>query len=278
MKILRYVLLNLIPGLAMMTVGLYCLTHITQQTNFLPMKPSTFFFCVAAIAVISLGVIGCISENRPTAEFAVLIDETDSSFAVPDAKQVITTIGLDTDMWTGVNFNLARITDVSYVPHSRIVLSKGGNRLASNQYARKREMATFEMKLTELLDSVKNDEPGKPNSSVFFPLVNELVRLASSEADKKMLIVYSDLRENRPSLSFYDPETFALLQSDPGKIETKLFAEAKLPDVTGIEVLLIYHPRNAEDDATFRVVSGFYKTLLESKGAKVTISASLVSQ
>ncbi len=281
MKALRYILLDLIPGLAMIAVCLYTLVdidyhEITQTNPLLLMKPSTLFAYCALFLLIAIVLVGCAAtQYRPTTEYAVLIDETDSSFAVPDISQVIIDLGLDTDMWAGINFSLARITDVSYVPYSSIVLGKGGNRLASNQYARKREVIAFKTRLSELLDSVKNDTPGKPNSSVYLPLVNELTRLANSNAERKVFSVFSDLMENRPSLSFYNPQTFALLHSNPAVIEAKLFSHAKLPDLTGIEVRLIYQAQDAKDDAVFQIVSDFYKKLLESKGAKVTISANL---
>ena len=61
----------------------------------------------------------------------------------------------------------------------------------------------------------------------------------------------------------------------PETIETIFEKKAVLPSLVGIEVYLIYQPTTAENDATYRVVSEFYKTLLESKGATVNISANL---
>lgn len=279
----RYVFRNLIPGIAAVAVSLYCLIdlyyHVTSLTNPIHMKPSTYIAICVVAAVVMLSIVACsVSEYRPTTEYAVLIDQTDSTFTVPDTADVYSHLGLDTNIWAGVNFTLARIKDVSYVPHASIVLAKGGNRLSSNQYARKRQAAAFKAKLADLFDSVRREAPGKPNSSIYLPVVHELTRLANSNAERKVLVVYSDLLENTPSVSFYDAQTFALLQSDPGKVQERLFAHAQLPDLTGIHVHLIYEPKDAGDDAVFQVVSGFYKKLLEEKGAIVSISANLTNQ
>lgn len=281
MKTARYIFGNLIPGLAMFGMSIYFINgvghyFINSLLNIMHMKPNTLIWIWITVGVIMLTIFGCaISQHRPTTEYATLIDETDSTFVVPDSAEVIADLGLDTNMWAGVNFSLARIKDVSYTPHASITLAQGGNRLASSQFTRMREVNLFEKKLAATLDSVRREKPGKPNSSVFLPMANELTRLANSRADRKVLNVFSDLMENTQSVSFYHKQTFALFRSDPQKIQDMLFAEAVLPDLTGIEVRLVYEPKNANGDAVFQIVSGFYKKLLEDKGATVTISANL---
>lgn len=285
MRTVRYLFGNLIPGFVLMSLGIYLLVenyynmNSPINLNYYPMKASTYILlCIAGFLAMSTAFIACGgAERRTVTDYVVLIDETDSTFSVPNTDELLSDLRLDTNMWNGVNFTLARIADVSYTPHSSFSLSKGGSRLASNQYGRKREVDAFKAKVTTLLDSVRRDKPGKPNSSIWIPLVNELTRLANSKADHRVLIVSSDLMEHTRTVSFYDKHTFVLLRSDPTKIEERLFAESELPNLDGIEVHFVHEPKNAQEDAVFLVVSDFYKKLLEGKGATVTISANLTN-
>lgn len=281
MKTVRYIFSNLIPGLAMLGMSIYFINgvghyFINSPLNIMHMKTNTLILIWITAGVIMLTLFGCaMSQHRPITEYVTLIDETDSTFVVPDSAEIISDLGLDTDIWAGVNFSLARIKDVSYTPHLSVTLAQGGNRLASSQFTRIRDVSAFEGKIAAALDTVRREKSGKPNSSIFLPLANELTRLANSGADRKVLNVFSDLMENTQSISFYHKHTFALFRSDPQRIQNALFAQAKLPDLTGIEVRFVYEPKNAKDDAVFQVVSGFYKKLLEDKGATVSISANL---
>ena len=240
------------------------------------MKPTTFFtsFVLLIVTMIVLGA--CTNVNRRTlTEYSVLRDLTDSTKAIPDEDALLKDIGIDTNIWNGVNFNFFNIADVSYTPHRRISLEKGGDRLASSEFTRKREITAFKAKLTTLLDSARSDTTGRNHSSIYLPIAEELKRLANSNAERKVLVVYSDLMENTPGLSFYNPLTFAEISSDPDKIKAMFFTKAILPDLTGVEIHLVYEPKNAKDDANFRRVSDFFRQVFLAQGAKVSISATL---
>lgn len=242
------------------------------------MKPSviaTNILCLCALFLFA----GCAGEiARPTIDYAVLIDETDTTLCIPDTTALIADMGFDTNMWQGVNFSLARILDVSYVSHSLLTLPAGPNRLAGNKYERKREVSIFESKLAGLLDSAWHEKPGKPRSSIYLPVSDELKRLANSSAERKVLVICSDMRENTNSVSFYYPRTAILLKNDPDKVKDELFTQAQLPNLAGIEIRIIYLPRNADDDASFRLASGFFRRFFEEHGAKVSVSANLTKQ
>jgi hypothetical protein len=241
------------------------------------MKPTTFFTSfVLIVTVIVLGA--CANMNRRTStEYSVLRDLTDSTKAMPDEDVLLTDLGIDTNIWNGINFNFFNISDVSYTPHWRISLGTGGDRLASSEFTRKREIVAFKAKLTALLDSARSDTTGREHSSIYLPMAEELTRLANSNADRRVLIVYSDLMENTSGLSFYNYKTFAQIDSGPDKIKSKFLAKAKLPDLTGVEIRFIYEPKNAKADNDFRRVSNFFRRMFEEQGAKVSISANLIN-
>lgn len=250
------------------------------------MKKATDFISAALVGVIltliGFGIYwmssGKPSDARSTTRYVVFIDETDSTHFVPDTAALIADLGIETDIWNGIDFSLSRFIDVSYTRHSRIVLPEGGNRLASSIYTRKKEVAAFKAQLSALMDSVHQDSTGRPYSSIYLPLAEEVGRLAEDRtSERKVLLVISDLREHMPGgISFYDPRTVALLSSDPGKIEAQFLAIAPLPELTGVEIKFAYIPKNAKDDAAFHLASGFWKRMFEEHGAKVTVTADMI--
>lgn len=243
---------------------------------FIAMKPSAFYTTLYATLTVFLLVIACHrAVDHPMTDYTLIIDETDSTFAVPETEALAADLGIDTNIWGGVTFNFTRIIDVSYVPHTTIALSKGPSRLAGNKYTRQKEVDAFREKFSGLLESAQHDATGKPRSSIYLPLVDELTKLSNSFAYHRILTIYSDMRENTKVVSFYDPQTARELVTDPDKIKAKLLEEAPLPDLRGIEIQIIHAPQNEKDDTAFRASSGFFKALFEEHGATVTVSANL---
>lgn len=250
------------------------------------MKKATDFISAALVGVIltlmAYGIYwittGNSTDTRSTTRYVVFIDETDSTHFAPDTAALIADLGIETDMWNGVDFSLSRLVDVSYTRRTRLVLPEGGSRLASSIYTRKKEVAAFKAQLAALMDSVSHDSTGKPYSSIYLPLAEETARLAEDHtAKRKVLVVVSDLREHMPSgVSFYDPHTVALLSSDPEKVEAQFLAIAPLPDLTGVEIKFSYIPKNAKDDASYRLASGFWRRMFEAHGANVTVAADMI--
>ena len=81
--------------------------------------------------------------------------------------------------------------------------------------------------------------------------------------------------ENTNSLSFYNNKDFKKLKTKPDEIQNYFETMQSINSLSGIEVYFIYQPTDIANDEQFRIISGFYKKMLESKGAKVTISANL---
>jgi hypothetical protein len=106
-------------------------------------------------------------------------------------------------------------------------------------------------------------------------MASELNRLAHSVANRKVLIIWSDLMENSATISYYHQKDLTRLIKDPESLTEQLEKIQALDDLNGIEVYFICQPQDAKSDAVFGLVSNFYKNLLESKNAKVTITANL---
>ncbi len=228
------------------------------------------YYTLGALLLSAL-VLGCTYENNHSVEISEMRDLTEQHIAQPRASELISLYG--ENMWDGRAFRYQTITDVSINPVFQLTLAAGGARLLSNKYVREDEIAAFNEKIMTLLDSISSDTIGRERSSVYVPFATELNRLVTSNADTRVLVIHSDMRENTESISFYHGNTLRELQNNPDSIRAKLESRVALNTLTGIRICIVYQPRDPEDDRTFSIVSSFYKTFLESKGATVSITA-----
>jgi hypothetical protein len=210
-----------------------------------------------------------------TTEIVLFHDVTEEYISKPDADEILSLFDLSAEnKWNGFLFRYCTLSDVSYNRISETKIDPE-NMLLSNEIERDKKLKKFKAGVAEIIAT--NDTIGKSHSSLYLPLARQLNKLSQSKSDKRIVIIYSDLMENDPSISFYDKKKFALFESDPDSLE-KLFDELQpLQSLSGIEVYIVYRPSDVAKDAEFRVVSEFYKKMLEQKGAQVTISANLVN-
>lgn len=228
------------------------------------------------IVLILTTVFGCNERPSVSTETSIIWDVTEAHKPVPSAEEILPLFGLSDNASNGATLRFAFASDVSFNHETVFVLPAAGNAITTNQFDRKREVAKYEKLISGFLDSLAMDTLGRPHSSLYVPIAKSLNRLATeSNADRKILLVYSDLRENSAVMNFYKPQTLLLLQNDSAKAESLLFAEQPLGDLSGIEMHLLYEPRDANDDAAYRIISGFYASLFERKGVKVFVSANL---
>lgn len=227
---------------------------------------------ISAVALL----ISCTASPTPaTTEASVLRDVTDKHLAAPDTNEILSLFDLSGgNKWNGAVFHFADLSDVSYNRTSEAKIKPAGMWL-SNEFERSTEIKNFKKEISKILIDTGNENSGKRNSSVYLPIAGELNRLAKSKAQKRVLLIYSDLMENTTDVSFYNKKTLAKLQINPEAIRKYFEGLQALQNLSGIEVYFIYQPADSESDKVFTAVSAFYKKLLEGKGAKVNISANI---
>lgn len=228
-----------------------------------------------AIFAILLLIIFCSlladTKNNLTAVSAI-VDITDSLTVKPNTKEIKSLFNLNEKKWEGVDFRLLYITNVSYNPNYEANIEPE-NQWLSNQFQRNEKIKNFYADIDKIINDTSNESIGKDNSTVYFPIAEELNRLSQSKATTKEMFIYSDLMENTDELSFYDKNTFKLLKDKPDKIKNYFDSQITLNNLSGIKIYLIYQPTNTKQDDDYKVVSGFYEILFQSKGATVEITA-----
>jgi len=213
----------------------------------------------------------------PTTEVVLLRDVTESFIAQPNATEVLRLYNLSGDnRWNSAEFSFSSVTDVSYNPVSEIKI-EAANEWLSNEPEREKEIKAFRNGVTAILARAAKDTIGKWHSSIYFPMTQRLIDLSKSNAEKRILLIYSDLMENTGGISFYNGKEFSLMKSNPDLLRNSLEKIQQLPSLAGIEVYMIYQPRSTEEDIQYKVVSDFYRNMLQRKGALVHVSANLLN-
>ncbi|HTA28772.1 MAG TPA: hypothetical protein VK809_13345, partial [Bacteroidia bacterium] len=201
-------------------------------------------------------------------------DVTSFQKAQPDSATITPLFGLSKNKWSGATYRSQDFTDVSFNPVKEVSIPPV-NEWTGNSFDRDREVKAFYADVINSISDSAKEPIGKEHSSIYEPLANELNFLSQQKANRKVLLVYSDLMENLPGFSLYHQKDFTLLVKSPDKVRAYFLNKIPLNNLNGIEVFLIYQPENSTDDYQYQIVSKFYKTMLESAGATVIISANL---
>jgi hypothetical protein len=238
------------------------------------MKTVIAIVSVILIIIVTTIIIASTSVNTNVTELTVMRDITDVQLAQPQLTDIVPLLNLNNAKWNGAEVRFLDITDVSY-NHTYQAIINPENQWMGNEFDREKKVKDFYAQITQILTNLEKETNGKDNSSIYLPIANELNRLSQSKAEKRILLVYSDLMENTDELSFYNKSKFSLLQSDPDSIQKYFLAQVPLSKLSGITIYLIYQPSDPKADEEYQIVSRFYKTLFESKGATVLITANI---
>lgn len=218
-------------------------------------------------------IVACTSPNQDITEVVVIHDITDEHLSQPNVDEIFSLYSFE-NKWNGGIFYFTNLTNVSY-NQTAVVKLEARNEWLSNELDRDKEVREFKNKISEVITGNKKSPASEENSSVYIPIARELNRLRVSTANKKSLLIYSDLMENTTELSFYKKKKLDLLKTDPESVSKYFETQMPLKNLKGIIIHIVFQPNGVEEDRRFKIVSGFYKNLLESKGANVQITANI---
>jgi len=216
-------------------------------------------------------MLGCNSNPvQNVRSITLLIDKTDPAPG-PKAADITDQLRLNENLWQGMTIKIASISDRDLNDSKSIVLQPE-DKWTNNITIRQAEINHFTKELGTALNE-GNPTKALDHSIIYRNILNELNALSTSQAKERYLAIYSDLMENS-DIDFYKGDTFQLLRKSPNKITKQLEQSGQLPNLSGIEIWLIYSPQTYEANNTYMVVARFYKHLLESHGATVHIEHS----
>jgi hypothetical protein len=223
------------------------------------------------------------SLDQPTrsVSVAVIVDTTDYRNIIPEADPLLELYRFDTALYTEAYFRLTTITDKSISPVSESYLESGEKTEKRNTrgipHFREGNISLFYETVRSCFHDFQNLDTALTlkHSECYRVIVQELTYLMNQPfSNEKILVVFSDLMENSDIVSFYDDESFAKITRDPQDLQNSFGIAQPLPgSLLGVRVYFVFQPRTREEDLQYRKVSSFFKTMLEEKGAIVTIQA-----
>jgi hypothetical protein len=181
---------------------------------------------------------------------------------------------INVNIFNGEVVKVLPITESGYNEAKIIKIPQVMSALIGNEYERRPVLQAFYQELDSVFKELKRDRKKRNGSVIFKALSTEINELSKSKADRKILIVNSDLMENS-FLDFTNAEMIENIKNNPNVVEKMMTDKYPLNDLTGISVNIVYIPLNKTDSERFEVVSNLYNHMLSSRGAMVKISGNL---
>ncbi len=223
------------------------------------------------------GKVEAVKEVAATDIF-LLVDTTDLLSPYPQSKPLLALYDFADYKDQAARFRFTCITDRqlnAVLEYSLPGVVPGKVNPEDEGEGRENNVVDFFIKVEGTIDSVVKHcryLRTLPYSECFRTISHELQTLTNSSASRKILIVFSNLRENSDIFSCYGNAAQKLLQNNPEKVADSLSMACPLPaNLSGIEIYLVYQPSDRIDDQVYLEMATIYKSLLESRGARVTI-------
>jgi hypothetical protein len=166
------------------------------------------------------------------------------------------------------------ITEFGFNEVKSFMVDSVSSTLLSNDYERKHNIKNYYSNIDSALLELSNNKEERVGSVIFKIISEELNILSKSKANKKMLIINTDLME-KSFIDFYAQDIFNEIVNQPTHIQNLLIGKYPLNKLNGIEIYILYKPIDKMDSERFEIVSDFYKLLFESYGAHVFIGSNL---
>lgn len=151
--------------------------------------------------------------------------------------------------------------DVSSSVSKSVKLKEGLSKMEGNKYIRKKELDEFKAKLMKKAEDINTTYTGKPlkHSHIFNPLCKGIKKMSHSNADRKVIVIYSDMLENSDLANFHSKK----LSYD--QLKTQFDSACDLDDVSDVEIYIV-HPVDKHNDKKIRMAENFWSKYLIEKG------------
>ena len=205
---------------------------------------------ISAIAMVSCSTK---TSTELTTAITTITDKSDSLQVYPSSKTFDQLVGKN--IWKGQRFRFVDIGNTSMVtPHEFSIEPS-----TRSDTPKKIRVQQFNQLKTGVNDYVESQEfqtiSGFNRSIIFEKLTSELELLHKTEADQKALFLYTDMLEF-DRYSFYDPATFARLESDQPNL-TKALLPLNQTDYSDITIYWIYRCNTYQENQRYRVIRDF---------------------
>jgi|GEM_PF-4144450 len=174
----------------------------------------------------------------------------------------------------GANVYLTYIGHKSIPEIWAIRLEEGQNWLFGKRSARRKEVLEFLKELRAAIDKILSIERKHRQTLIYRPLIHLLEQL-DPDSDRYILsasdqIEQSNILDLAQSKYLKNP---SLIDKDYDELSARLLSDQDLPDMSGIQVKLIYNVGPEKEELSYRC-SRFWARLMRAHGAETSIKAS----
>lgn len=237
--------------------------------------------------IVVLLFFSCKTETPQNTSISVLIDVTDErfkdeNFIDENLPKFLSLMKLDKESggYSGGEIKLSLINEVSDSKSKTIKIAVGENgMLGENPLNRRDDIKRFYNEVEQSFTSILgNADWGTNASKIYQKVTRECIKMHRTDADRKYLIIYSDMLENSSLFSFYGQnwkKQIEKMMTEPEEtIELLAKKGPSLPDLSDF-VIYIIATRTSGNDEKINLCEQFWTTLFEFQGASVTFNSGL---
>lgn len=206
---------------------------------------------------------------------SVLSDTTEQTFlAKLNDTILVSKLGVNQNIWEAYRFRFGSLNSLFHNKREAFYLEKE-NALLGNELQRKHKVKLFKTQISKLLTQSNNKEDS--NSSIWLPLIEEIKALQQLPNANSTLYLFSDLQENTSWFSIYNPKDKDQLEKNSSKI-VELFLrqlDEQKSNNTQVKVVVVFQPRNQDEDASFTLMKGLYKKLFNHLDIPIEFTSNL---
>lgn len=143
-----------------------------------------------------------------------------------------------------------------------VKLKKGKSEFEANKFLRQKEVDKFKGELLTSLLEINEKYTGTAlnNSHLIKPISKGMQKLNKSNADNKVVLIYSDMLENSPIANFHGKS------SNTKDWQMRIDKACDPKDVSDLEIFVIY-PVDKKNDGKITKAAEFWKDYFAAKGA-----------
>jgi len=230
-----------------------------------------------SIILLGLMVSACTSIEPKGRLVSVLEDCTETDFiAQVESDNIIPKFGLENDPWQSSVFRYGTITSLTRNRIEEVSLPNQNN-LLGNELERRQLVKQFKQSVQQILEEPR-DYSNNQYSSIWKPIVRELEVLQSHTDKTSTLYVFSDLFENSHNwFSVYQYKDLKVLRDTPEKVVMLFLNEASsvIRHNLNIEVIVVFQPKNIQEDDLFMMLSNVYTSIFQELGISISFISKL---
>lgn len=245
------------------------------------------FKVIFSLIILTFLFASCEEEKTQLTAISVLVDVTDEQFKddqfiAENLPKFMSLMKLDknTGGFSGGEIKVSLINEVSDSKSRTVKITPGETgMMGENPLNRKDEVNRFYNELNESVAKVlKAARWGTNESKIYQKVSRECIKLNRIEADRKYLIIYSDMLENSKLFSFYGTDwkrKIEAMANDPEKTLATLTKKGPaLPDLSEFEIYIVA-TRTSGNDEKINQSEQFWTALFEYQGATVIFASGL---